>query len=60
YVFMAQMATLFYFAFFLVVLPVLGLVETPRRLPNSITEAVLEKNKSGGHPARATAAETKG
>ncbi|TIP27839.1 MAG: cytochrome b/b6 [Mesorhizobium sp.] len=63
YVFMAQMATLFYFAFFLVVLPVLGLVETPRRLPNSITEAVLEKNKGGGggHPARATAAaETKG
>jgi ubiquinol-cytochrome c reductase cytochrome b subunit len=63
YVFMAQMATLVYFAFFLVALPVLGLVETPRRLPNSITEAVLEKNKGagGGHPAGATAApETKG
>jgi len=62
YVFMAQMATLFYFAFFLVALPVLGLIETPRRLPNSITEAVLEKNKGGGHhPAGATAApETKG
>ena len=62
YVFMAQMATLFYFAFFLVALPVLGLIETPRRLPNSITEAVLEKNKGGaGHPAGANAApETKG
>jgi ubiquinol-cytochrome c reductase cytochrome b subunit len=24
-------------------MPVLGLVETPRRIPNSITEAVLEK-----------------
>ncbi|TIV08637.1 MAG: cytochrome b, partial [Mesorhizobium sp.] len=62
YVFMAQMATLFYFAFFLIVMPVLGLIETPRRLPNSITEAVLEKNKGGsGHPAGATAApETKG
>jgi len=35
------MATLFYFVFFLIVMPVLGLVETPRRLPNSITEAVL-------------------
>lgn len=59
---MAQMATLFYFAFFLVALPVLGLIETPRRLPNSITEAVLEKNKGGGgHPAGANAApETKG
>jgi ubiquinol-cytochrome c reductase cytochrome b subunit len=41
YVAMAQMATLFYFGFFLIVMPVLGLVETPRRLPNSITEAVL-------------------
>ena len=58
YVFMAQMATLVYFAFFLVALPVLGLIETPRRLPNSITEAVLEKNKvrrrtSGGCHGRA-------
>jgi ubiquinol-cytochrome c reductase cytochrome b subunit len=62
YVLMAQLATLFYFAFFLIVMPVLGLIETPRRLPNSITEAVLEKNKGGsGHPAGATAApETKG
>ena len=41
YVLMAQMATLFYFTFFLIVMPMLGLVETPRRLPNSITEAVL-------------------
>jgi len=63
YVGYAQAATLFYFAFFLVILPVLGLIETPRRLPNSITEAVLEKNKGAGvgHPAGATAApETKG
>ncbi|MGN6146118.1 MAG: cytochrome b, partial [Mesorhizobium sp.] len=63
YVLMAQLATLFYFAFFLIVMPVLGLIETPRLLPNSITEAVLEKNKGSGsgHPAGATAApETKG
>jgi ubiquinol-cytochrome c reductase cytochrome b subunit len=39
----AQFATLFYFLFFLVAMPVLGIVETPRRVPNSITEAVLEK-----------------
>jgi ubiquinol-cytochrome c reductase cytochrome b subunit len=51
YVFMAQVATLFYFAFFLIVLPLLGLIETPKRLPNSITEAVLEKNKA--EPAHA-------
>jgi len=41
YVFLAQMATAYYFAFFLILLPLLGLIETPRRLPGSITEAVL-------------------
>jgi ubiquinol-cytochrome c reductase cytochrome b subunit len=41
---MSQLGTLYYFGFFLVIMPVLGLIETPRRLPNSITEAVLEKN----------------
>ncbi|MAW88613.1 MAG: cytochrome b [Phyllobacteriaceae bacterium] len=63
YVTMAQIGTLYYFAFFLIIMPVLGLIETPKRLPNSITEAVLEKNKGGAHaqPAGATAApETKG
>ncbi|MDX8445669.1 cytochrome b [Mesorhizobium captivum] len=48
YVVMSQLATLYYFAFFVVVMPLLGLIETPRRLPNSITEAVLEKNKASG------------
>lgn len=41
YVVLMQVSTVIYFAFFLVAMPVLGLVETPRRLPNSITEAVL-------------------
>ncbi|MCD2176346.1 cytochrome b [Rhizobium sp. C1] len=44
YTLMAQFGTLYYFGFFLVIMPVLGLIETPRRLPNSITEAVLEKS----------------
>jgi ubiquinol-cytochrome c reductase cytochrome b subunit len=44
YVVMSQLGTLYYFGFFLVIMPILGLVETPRRIPNSITEAVLEKN----------------
>ena len=58
YVIMAQVATLYYFAFFLVIMPLLGLIETPRKVPNSITEAVLEKKGGAGvaHPARATAA----
>ena len=42
YIALMQGATLYYFAFFLVVMPLLGLIETPRRLPNSITEAVLK------------------
>jgi ubiquinol-cytochrome c reductase cytochrome b subunit len=50
---MAQIGTLYYFAFFLIIMPVLGLIETPRRLPNSITEAVLEKNKTAAAPQSA-------
>ena len=38
-----QVSSLFYFGFFLIVMPLLGLFETPRRVPNSITEAVLGK-----------------
>ena len=51
YILAMQMSTLYYFAFFLVIMPMLGLIETPRRMPNSITEAAPEKNKGGsGHP----------
>jgi ubiquinol-cytochrome c reductase cytochrome b subunit len=63
YVVMSQISTLYYFGFFVVIMPVLGFIETPRRLPNSITEAVLEKNKMGGagHLAHAAASpEVKG
>lgn len=45
YVFFAQIATLYYFAFFLVILPVLGLIETPTQMPKSISEAVIQKPK---------------
>jgi len=56
----AQIATLYYFAFFLIVMPVLGLIETPKRLPNSITEAVLSKQRHGaGKPVVAPAAPEK-
>ncbi|MER0239472.1 cytochrome b N-terminal domain-containing protein [Fulvimarina sp. MAC8] len=64
YPLLALLGTIYYFAHFLIVLPVLGLFETPKKLPNSITEAVLGKQKSevgGGSPAGATASpETKG
>ncbi len=55
YVLMAQFATFFYFAFFLLILPILGLIETPKRMPNSITESVLEKMKHDSKPELAKA-----
>lgn len=58
YVAMAQVGTFYYFAFFLVIMPLLGLIETPRRLPNSITEAVLEKNKRAAVALPAASTET--
>ncbi|MBI1619930.1 cytochrome b [Aquamicrobium zhengzhouense] len=57
YIPLMQASTLFYFAFFLIIMPVLGLLEKPRRLPNSITEAVLEKNKASA-PLPAASTET--
>jgi ubiquinol-cytochrome c reductase cytochrome b/c1 subunit len=34
---------LLYFSFFLIAMPLLGLIETPRAVPNSIADAVLRK-----------------
>jgi len=41
YVIAARILTFYYFAFLLVILPLLGLVETTKPLPNSISESVL-------------------
>ncbi len=43
YVITARLLTFYYFLHFLVILPVLGLVERPRAVPKSIAEAVLGK-----------------
>ena len=60
YVFWAQFFTFLYFAFFLLALPILGLIETPRPLPRSITESVLGKSGGGATiPAGAAAAPEK-
>jgi ubiquinol-cytochrome c reductase cytochrome b/c1 subunit len=57
YVIATQILTFYYFAHFLIVLPVLGLVEKTKPLPASISEAVLGKNKGGsGQPSGAAAA----
>ncbi|MCX2725854.1 cytochrome b [Roseibium salinum] len=54
YVILARIFTIYYFAHFLVILPLLGFLEKPRPLPASISEAVLKGGS--GKPAAATAA----
>jgi ubiquinol-cytochrome c reductase cytochrome b/c1 subunit len=56
YVTLSQIFTAYYFAFFILILPILGLIETPKQQPNSITESVLG---SGGMPTGAAAAPEK-
>jgi ubiquinol-cytochrome c reductase cytochrome b subunit len=46
YVISAQIATAYYFGFFLIILPLLGIMETPKPLPRSISESVLKDHKS--------------
>ncbi len=54
YVFWARVFTLYYFAHFLIVMPIVGIIETPTKMPRSISEAVL--GKGGGAAPTATAA----
>jgi len=41
FLYLAQFLTLYYFAYFIVILPVLGIVEKPKERPASIEAAVL-------------------
>ncbi len=51
-VFISQVATFYYFAHFLVIIPLVSTLERPKPLPSSISEPVL---KGGGSMAGATA-----
>ncbi len=55
YVIMSRVLTAWYFLHFLVILPLLGLFETPKPLPASISDAVLKKKGGSAMPAGATA-----
>jgi len=46
YVLLAKIGTAYYFAYFLIILPLLGRFETPKPLPTSISEAVLTKPRA--------------
>ena len=57
---MGRVLTIYYFAYFLVILPVLGFVEKPKARPASIEEAVLGEQaarKRGGSDAQPAPAE---
>ena len=56
YVFWARIFTAYYFIHFLIIMPILGLVERPKPMPNSITEDVLRRSGGIGAPAPAAAA----
>lgn len=60
YVFWARVFTAYYFTHFLIIMPIIGLVETPKPLPRSISESVLGKAGAGsGAGAAAHAAPEK-
>jgi len=48
YVMISQLATAYYFLHFLVILPIVSLIERPTPLPYSITEAVLGEQVESG------------
>lgn len=61
YVIAARILTAWYFFHFVILLPLLGLFETPKPRPASIAEAVLGSGAGGGTPAATAAApETRG
>ncbi|MBC2777442.1 cytochrome b [Parasphingopyxis marina] len=53
YVMISQLASIYYFAHFLILLPLISRTERPMPLPNSITEAVLGKDDDAAQPAPA-------
>jgi ubiquinol-cytochrome c reductase cytochrome b/c1 subunit len=55
YVVLSRIATLYYFLHFLVIMPILGKLERPLPLPESISQPVLGGRGGGPMPGSATA-----
>jgi ubiquinol-cytochrome c reductase cytochrome b/c1 subunit len=53
YIIAARLLTFYYFAHFLIILPLLGIFERAKPLPNSISESVLKEGVPIGAPAPA-------
>lgn len=49
----SQLATIYYFAHFLIILPLVSKLERTLPLPNSISESVLHGEKAEAAPVRA-------
>jgi quinol-cytochrome oxidoreductase complex cytochrome b subunit len=47
FILIGRIATIYYFVHFLILMPLVGIIETPRPLPNSISESVLKKSTKG-------------
>lgn len=56
----ARILTVYYFAHLLVILPLLGLFETPRKIPASIADAILGGSGASAAAGAASAPNTKG
>ena len=52
YLILGRVFTFYYFAFFLVVMPVLGRIEKPRALPDSIADSMSRGKKRTAKPAK--------
>jgi ubiquinol-cytochrome c reductase cytochrome b subunit len=50
YVMISQAATIYYFAHFLIIIPIVSAIEKPLPLPNSISESVLHGEKAEAAP----------
>ncbi len=61
YVLASRILTAYYFAHFLIILPLVGLFEKPKKLPESIAKSVLDKqgDSSGSEPPGDGAADAK-
>ncbi len=48
---LSQVLTAYYFAFFLIILPLLGLREKPSQVPETIAKSVLSKEEAKAEAA---------
>ena len=54
YLFFGRLCTAYYFGFFLLIMPIVGFIERPKKLPGSITQSVLGPAQPPGGSQRRT------